>query len=99
MTPDEIQAAADLVVARGYVGTRTDPTDDVAYTVAGVTAGLTVPSAHDRMAISCRAAVTDDNAQTHDVGGGYDPLDAAMGRERPGPVSAQPRFLNGPHGR
>ncbi len=93
MTPDEIQAAADIVVARGYVGTRTDPTSDAAYTVAGVTAGLAVPSAHDRMAISCRAAVTDDS--NDDRGGGYDPLAAARGPERPGPVPAPTKSPRG----
>lgn len=31
--------------------------------------------------------------------GGYDPLAGARGPERPGSVSAQPSFLNGPQGR
>jgi len=59
MTADEVQVAADLAAARGYIGARVDPTDDRSYSVAGVTAGLTAPSAHDHAAISGRAVSTD----------------------------------------
>jgi len=54
-TAADIQAAADQAADLGYVGTRVDPTDDdAAYTVAGVAAGMPVPSAHDRAATSLR---------------------------------------------
>lgn len=53
----EVQEAADEAAERGFIGSTPDPTPNVNYTVAGVTAGKPTPETDERLAAKAREAV------------------------------------------
>lgn len=52
LTPEgqAVQDAEDVVTSLGYRGTKVDPTENHAYTVAGVTSGVPTPETHPEQA-------------------------------------------------
>ncbi len=50
----EIQSAMDKATKQGFIGDETDPTDNAAYTVAGVTSGAPTPETDEEQAAKVR---------------------------------------------
>lgn len=55
----QVQAKADEDAARGFRGVEVDPTDNTAYTIAGVTSGMPTPETDDDAAEAARKAQSD----------------------------------------